>query len=94
MLTRGDLDYAALWILYAANALARIEVLGPRLLADRDVLPQAMKLNPSVFKIIYTDLLNANKTQPGIEAALATADEYVGKRTPALFGPILDHLRR
>ena len=27
-LTRGDLDYTALWILYAATALARIEVIG------------------------------------------------------------------
>src|SRR4051794_975809 len=27
LVTRGDLDYTAVWILYAANALARIEVL-------------------------------------------------------------------
>lgn len=92
LITRGDLDYAALWILYAANALARIEVLRAGLLVDRDVLPQAVKRNPSVFKIIYTDLLNSSKTQPGIEAALATAEEYVGKLTPALFGPIIEHL--
>ncbi len=52
LITRGDLDYAALWILYAANALARIEVLQAGLLADREVLPQALKLNPSVFKIV------------------------------------------
>jgi len=39
--TRGDLDYTALWILYAANAAARIEVMGARLLADREVIPQA-----------------------------------------------------
>ena len=41
--TRGDLDYSALWILYAATPLARIEVLGARLLVDREVIPQAMK---------------------------------------------------
>ncbi len=28
LVTRGDLDYTALWILYAATPLARIEVLG------------------------------------------------------------------
>jgi len=43
--TRGDLDYTALWILYAATPLARIEVIGARMLADREVIPQAMKLN-------------------------------------------------
>ena len=49
--TRGDLDYTALWILYAATPLARIEVIGARLLADREVIPQAMKLNPAFFQI-------------------------------------------
>ncbi len=50
LITRGDLDYTALWILYCANALAKIEVLEAGLLADREVLPQALKLNPSFFK--------------------------------------------
>src|SRR5262249_13076515 len=47
--TRGDLDYTALWILYAATPLAQIEVIGAGLLADREVIPQAMKLNPAFF---------------------------------------------
>ena len=41
LVTRGDLDYTALWILYAATPLARVEVLGAGLLADREVIPQA-----------------------------------------------------
>ena len=60
--TRGDLDYTALWILYAATPLAKVEVIGARLLADREVIPQAMKLNPAFFKTIYADLLNEKKT--------------------------------
>jgi predicted nucleotidyltransferase len=40
--TRGDLDYTALWILAAATPLAQIEVIGAGLLADREVIPQAM----------------------------------------------------
>ena len=92
-LTREDLDYTALWILYAATGLARIEVLGARLVADREVLPQAMKLNPAFFKIVYTDLLNARKTAKNVQAALTAIDDYLVKRAPALFGAILDHLR-
>src|SRR6185369_2458892 len=38
--TRNDLDYTALWILYAAISLAKIEVLNARLLVDREVLLQ------------------------------------------------------
>ena len=47
--TRGDLDYTALWILYAATGLARVEIIGRRLLADREVLPQALTLEPCVL---------------------------------------------
>ena len=79
LITRGDLDYAALWILYAANALAKIEVLQAGLLADREVLPQALKLNPSLFKIVYADLLNSKKSRPRIKAALSAAEEYLAR---------------
>ena len=91
--TRGDLDYTALWILYAATPLARIEVIGHRLLADREVLPQAMTLNPAFFTTIYADLLNAKKTRPRVQAALAAIDHYVADRAATLFRPVLDHLR-
>ena len=75
LVTRGDLDYTALWILYSANALAKIEVLEAGMLVDREVLLQALKLNPPFFKRIYTDLLNARKTRAAVEAALSAIDE-------------------
>src|SRR5262245_9149926 len=71
LLTRDDLEYTALWILYAATPLARIEIMSHRLLADREVLPQALKLNPPFFQIVYTDLLNQKKTPKLVETALA-----------------------
>jgi uncharacterized protein len=91
--TRGDLDYSALWILYAATALARIEVIGRRLLADREVLPQALALNPDFFRTVYTNLLNARKTKREVQAALDAVDAYVAERAPSLFSLVLDYLR-
>ena len=93
LVTRGDLDYAALWILYSATPLARIEVIGARLLADREVIPQAMKLNPAFFKTIYSDLLNSKKTRKGVQTALDAIDRYVAERAARLFAPVIDHLR-
>ena len=93
LLTRGDLDYAALWILYAATPLAQVEVMGRRMLADREVIPQALALNPAFFRIVYTDLLNAPKTRDGVAAALSAVDRYLAERAPALFGPVIAHLR-
>ena len=91
--TRGDLDYTALWILYAATPLARIEVIGARLLADREVIPQAAKLNPAFFQTIYADLLNGKKTRKNVQGALDAIDGYLAQRAPTLFRPVLDHLR-
>jgi predicted nucleotidyltransferase len=93
MITRADLDYTALWILYAATPLARIEVIGARQLADREVIPQAMKLNPVFFRAIYTDLINTKKTIRNVQAALAMVDQYLAERAAALFAPVIDHLR-
>jgi predicted nucleotidyltransferase len=92
-LTRGDLDYTALWLLYAATALAQIEVIGAGLLVDREVIPQATRLNPRLFKTIYTDLLNEPKTRQRVQAALDAADASIASRVPALFGLVFDYLR-
>jgi predicted nucleotidyltransferase len=91
--TRGDLDYTALWVLHAATPLAKVEVIGAGLLADREVLPQAMKLNPAFFKTVYADLLNFRKTRKSVQAALDAMDHYVAERATTLFGAVIDHLR-
>ena len=91
-ITRNDLEYTALWILYAATPLAQIEVVSAGLIADREVIPQAMKLNPKFFTTIYIDLLNAAKTRERVQRALDAADRYIADRARSLFRLILDHL--
>jgi len=90
--TRGDLDYTALWILYTATPLAKIELMSARLLVDREAIPQAMKLNPAFFQTIYTDMLNSKKTRKSVQAALDAIDEYMAKHAPRIFAPVLEHL--
>ena len=90
--TRGDLDYTALWILYAATPIARIEIVGRHLIADREVIPQAAALNPALFATIYHDLLNGRKTPERVQAALDAVDAYIADRAPSLFALVLDYL--
>jgi hypothetical protein len=92
-LTRGDLNYSALWILYAATPLAKIEIMNARRLVDREVIPQAMLLNPAFFQTIYAGLLNEKKTRKSVQAALDAIDSYMAQRAATLFAPVLDHLR-
>jgi uncharacterized protein len=93
LVTRGDLDYTALWILYAATSLAQVEVIGAGLVADREVIPQALKLNPALFETIYTGLLNAKKSRAAVVAALEAVDGYMAARAPSLFAPVIAYLR-
>jgi hypothetical protein len=93
LLTRGDLDYTALWILYAATPMAQVEVISARQLVDREVIPQALALNPAFFKKVYIELLNAKKTRAAVQAALSAADDYMARRAKRLFAPVLDYLR-
>jgi len=93
LVTRGDLDYTALWILYSATSLAQIEVIGAGMVADREVIPQAMKLNPVLFETIYVGLLNTKKIRPKVVAALEMVDAYLAARAPSLFAPVLAYLR-
>lgn len=93
LVTRGDLEYTALWILYAATPLAQIEIISRKLLADREVIPQAMALNPAFWKTVYVDLLNVKKTRKNVQAALEAVDRYLAERARALFAPVIDHLR-
>jgi hypothetical protein len=92
LITRGDLDYTALWILYAATSLAQIEVLSAGLLVDREVIPQAQRLNPALFNTVYTDLLNTRKSRKSVEAALGAIDGYLEERAMRLFGLIIEYL--
>ena len=93
LVTRGDLDYTALWILYAATSLAQVEVIDAGMVADREVIPLAMKLNPPLFETIYTGLLNTRKSRASVEAALEAVDRYLATRALSLFAPVVAYLR-
>jgi len=91
--TRGDLAYTSLWILLTAGPVARMEVIAAGLLPDREVVPQAQKLNPELFKTIYTDLLEAGTAKTTVVKALETVEEYMKARAAKVFAPLLDYLR-
>ncbi len=93
LLTRGDIAYTSYWTLYAANSIARMEVIAAGLLPDREVIPQAEKLNPPLMKTIYGDLLRAGTRRATAEKALATIEDYLAARAAKVFAPVLDYLR-
>jgi predicted nucleotidyltransferase len=59
---KNDLDYTFLWIMHCVSELARIEVFLNHQVAGREVIQQALDLNPKLFQALYTDLINQKKT--------------------------------
>jgi hypothetical protein len=93
LVTRGDIAYTAYWTLFATNAIARMEVIAAGLLPDREVIPQAQKLNPALLETIYSNLLRDGTGRATVEKALTTSEEYMATRAPRVFAPLLEYLR-
>jgi hypothetical protein len=93
LLTRADFAYTAYWLLLSADSIARMEVIAAGLLPDREVIPQAEKLNPPLMQAIYRDLLEHGTTRTTVEAALTTIEDYLASRAATVFAPVLEYLR-
>lgn len=89
---KDDVNYTALWILTTARALAEVEVGLAGEIVDREALVDARRLNPKLFRLIYTDLLEREVTRDALTAALDAIDDYLEPRAKALFRPVIDYL--
>lgn len=89
---KNDPHYAYLWLTQAYTGLAKIEVLKNHEIAAREVLEQALRLNPEFFERIYTRLADAKKTRARVLAVLEEIDAWLTEKIPLLFQPILDYL--
>lgn len=88
-----DVEYSFLWLMYSVTSLAKIETLLHNRLTSREVIQQALKVNPEFFHAIYTDLIHQPKDTVAIQTALDTISAYLDARITRLFGPILDYLQ-
>ena len=89
---KRDLNYAFLYVLYCVQSLAQIEVALENQIAGREVIQQALAINPTLFDALYTDLINKKKTAKEIEAAIARIDAYMTRKIRTLFAPVLEYL--
>ncbi len=89
---RHDTDYCFFWILKSLDALASIETVLHGEVTGREVIQQAIRHNPDLFRILYTDLIRAEKTPERLAAALETIRQYLRERAPVLFKPVFEFL--
>ncbi len=89
---KDDPAYTALWILIAARSLAEVEVGRRGELVDREALVAALRLNPELFRVVYSDLLTKPVTPEALTLALDAIDDYLESRAEELFAPIIEYL--
>lgn len=90
---KDDLNYAALWLLFTANSLAQMVVGREGQLVAREVIADAMKIEPELFQVIYIDLLNRKKTKKAVATAIDAVNAYIDRHRDRVCAPILDYLR-
>jgi hypothetical protein len=89
---KQDYAYTFAYILSLAQQLAQVEVINAGQITGREVVHQALAINPGFFRQIYTDLMDAPKNEGTLGQALAVISAYLGERTSLLFQPVLDYL--
>jgi predicted nucleotidyltransferase len=89
---RNDLDYCAFYLLMCVNQIAAIETVLNGEIVGREVLQQALKFNPDLFKAIYSDLLRGDNTQESLRTAIDTINGYIMRHASHIFKPLLDYL--
>jgi hypothetical protein len=92
LVVKKDVNYSFLWLMHCVQSLAYVEVYLEGQIAGREVIQQAIDINPAFFHSIYTDLIQKKKTHAEIAAALKRIDQYLTKKIRTLFGPVLDFL--
>ena len=89
---KDDANYTALWVLMTARALAEVVVGLAGEIVDREAIVDARRLNPGLFRLIYTDLMEKEVTRDALTAALDAIDEYLEPRAEQLFKPVIEYL--
>lgn len=89
---KGNLEYASLWALFALQSLARIAVVRHGVRPNREVLLQALELEPDLFGPIYFDLLNKKKTKALVRDRIDRIDSYLRADRYELFAPLVEYL--
>ena len=86
-----DMITSFLSLLGVVQGLARIEVLLNNQIPAREVIQPALNYNPDFFNHVYTDLINCEKDEAVIQAALDAINAYIDERQ-FIYQPILDYL--
>lgn len=91
LVVKKDVNYCFVYFVGAIMILAKVEALLHGEIISREVIHQALRLNPDFFVKNYTELIKGPKTEKTMRAALDAINDYLLQRL-WIFQPVLDYL--
>ncbi len=91
---RRDAHYCLVYILTTVQYLAGIETALQGEIAGREVIQQAIRLNPPFFTAVYTHLLENEHTLEAMQTAIIAIQKYLKTRAFEVFVPVLEYLEQ
>lgn len=89
---KDDLEYTARWVLSTAINLASVELILRGELVDREALLRALRINPTLFRLIYTDLFEHKLDRELLRTGISAIDAFLEPKAKRLFRLLLDYL--
>jgi hypothetical protein len=89
---KRDPAYSYVWVLYLLNWLASIEVLRAGQVPGREVIHQALAVNPEFFTAIYAGPIHQPKSEALVAGILTRIHAYLDANVQAFFRPLFAYL--
>ena len=88
----GDVYGSYSFYMQMVRALAQIEVVLAGIIPLREVIQQALKLNPSFFEKVFIEASEMKKTEENMIEMIKLSEEYLDERMEIAYKPVLDYL--
>ena len=90
---KHDSDKAIFFLFDLAQGIAWLEVARERLIPERELIAQARRVNPELFKKIYDPLFYQIMNDEIIDEILKTCHQYLQEKTNEVYRPIISYLK-
>ena len=91
---KQDLELGFQAILWAAHAIAAVEVINQGEVFEHSAIHRGIEMQPKLFQTIYIDLLTRKRTKKLLSEALGSVDGYTDEHAEANFQPVLKYLQK